>query len=342
MERERGNKKMKKQNKIYFQLYGLGILVLAFTSTSLADQTNTIESLATPYGTSGMLTLIITLFSAFIGGLILNLMPCVFPVISIKLLGFVKQAHGDSNRSAQHGVAFALGVLISFWILASILIILRASGAQIGWGFQLQSPEILSFLSCLFFLLGLNLLGVFEMGLSFMSTGSTLTNQAGLWGSFFSGFLATLVATPCTAPLMGTALGYTLTQPPWISFLVFTMLGLGMASPYVILSRYTQLMKWIPKPGPWMETLKHIMGFLLMATVLWLVLVLNLQTGSAGILSLLVGLLIISIGAWVLGQWGSIAKGPSIRRKAFFIAVLLIGAGVGHAVYHTPKSTPPP
>jgi len=272
--------------------------------------------------------LVISLF-AFAGGLILNLMPCVFPVISLKILGFVKQA-GDHPRAVwHHGLLFASGVVVSFWILAGLLLALRAGGANIGWGFQLQSPGVLIALSLLFFTLALNLFGIFEVGMSLTSAGGAANSDTGWIGSVLSGALATVIATPCTAPFMGVALGYALTQPPVVAMTVFTALALGMAFPYLVLSRYPALLKKLPRPGPWMETMKQAMGFLLLATVLWLLWVLAALTGAITLMNVLAGFLLIGISAWVLGKWDTLVRETSVRWRARLIGVVLLGAAVG-------------
>ncbi|HMP89842.1 MAG TPA: protein-disulfide reductase DsbD family protein [Kiritimatiellia bacterium] len=273
----------------------------------------------------GLLT--ISLF-AFIGGLILNLMPCVFPVISLKILGFVQQAGENPKKVWHHGLIFAAGVIVSFWILAGILMALRAGGAGIGWGFQLQSPEVLIVLCLLFFALALNLFGVFEIGLSLTGAGSNLAGKQGWAGSFFSGFLATVIATPCTAPFMGVALGYALTQPPVVGLTVFTSLALGMAFPYLLLSRYPALLKKLPKPGAWMETMKQVMGFFLLATVIWLFWVMTSLAQPVTLVALLLALLLVAIGAWILGKWDTISRTSGARRRARIIGIAVIALGV--------------
>ena len=283
---------------------------------------------------SGTGKILLQIAFAFVGGLILNLMPCVFPVISIKILGFVKQAEDDPAQVRRHGWLFTAGVLVSFWILAGVLIALRAGGAQIGWGFQLQSPGFIILLASVFFLFGLNLLGVFEIGTSLTGTGAELTSRHDAAGTFFSGFLATVVATPCTAPLMGSALFFALTQPPWVALTIFSALGLGMATPYLILSHNTRLLNYIPRPGPWMETMKQAMGFLLIATVVWLAGVLGRLAGTSGLMALLFGALLMAIGGWVLGRWGALHRTTRTRRIAQLLALLFIAAGIGHALYH--------
>jgi thiol:disulfide interchange protein len=248
---------------------------------------------------------------AFFGGIILNLMPCVFPVLSIKILSFVEQAGHAKNKVRNHGLVFTAGVLASFWLLAVVLIVLRAKGQQLGWGFQLQSPRFVAGLTVLIFLMSLNLLGVFEVGSGLMGIGSNLAGQSGYRGSFFTGVLATIVATPCTAPFMGSAVGFALTQPPVPALLVFTSLGMGMALPYLILSCFPALLRLLPKPGLWMVTLKEAMAFPLFATAIWLVWVFGQQVGMDGVLKLLIALLLIAFTFWWHRKGTSGKKKPS-------------------------------
>lgn len=266
------------------------------------------------------------LFS-FIGGMILNLMPCVLPVLSIKIMGFVQQAGEGRAKSFQHGLIFTAGVLVTFWVLAGALLILRAGGEQLGWGFQLQSPVFLIILSVFLFLFGLSMFGVFEIGTSLTTVGGKSQGKAGWLGSFVSGITATVVATPCTAPFMGSALGFALTQPVWASMAVFTSLGLGMAAPYVVLASSPALLKFVPKPGRWMESLKEFMGFLLLGTVVWLLWVLGIQAGATAVTIVLGALLIVGMAGWIYGRWGNLAMPGKTRIISSVIAVLLtIGA----------------
>lgn len=235
---------------------------------------------------------------AFLGGILLNLMPCVFPVLSIKVLSFVKKSHSHPQHLRVYGWMYTLGVLFSFWILTAILLILKQLGNQLGWGFQLQSPNFIVVLIFLFFLLGFSLLGVFEIGTRWMGLGSHLTRRQGYSGSFFTGVLATVVATPCMAPLMGPALGFALTQEVFTTWIILSALALGMATPYLLLCYLPQILKWLPKPGPWMETFKQFMAFPLFATVLWLLWVLSEQTGINSVFFVLGGLLLSGFALW--------------------------------------------
>jgi thiol:disulfide interchange protein DsbD len=278
---------------------------------------------------------------AFVGGLLLNLMPCVLPVLSLKVLGFVSHGRASARSAWHHGLAFTVGVLVFFWLLAGTLLALRAGGEQIGWGFQLQSPGFVVFLAGLFLLLSLNLFGVFEVGSSLTTLGGVGRSGAGLGYSFWSGALATLVATPCTAPFMGSALGYALAQPAWAALLVFTALGLGMAAPYLLLSRFTGLARFVPKPGPWMETFKQLMGFILMGTVVALAWLLGRQVGADGMAWLLGGLLLVGLGAWTYGRSTSPGAEPRRRLLGSAVAAILVVAGLALALDEA-QATPAP
>lgn len=267
---------------------------------------------------------------AFIGGLLLNLMPCVLPVLSIKVLSLV--GHADAPRGARmrNAGAYGLGVLIAFWALAGVLIALRAGGEQLGWGFQLQSPPVIAGLASLFFLMALNLFGVFEVGVSLTRLGGK--GGEGTGASFSSGLLATIVATPCTAPFMGSALGFALTQPAPAALAIFTSLGAGMAAPFVALAASPRLLRFLPRPGAWMETMKQALGFLLAATVVWLAWVLGQQTGSDGVAMLLAALVVQAVGAWVLGKWAVVTRSAAVRTAAGIVAAVLIIGGAAAAV----------
>ena len=282
------------------------------------------DNLIGSVSSSGLTSIWLALLFSFLGGIILNLMPCVLPVLSIKIMGFINQAHEEHSKSWQHGAVFTLGVLVSFWALAGILLILKAGGAQLGWGFQLQSPVFLIVLSSFMFLFGLSMFGVFEIGTSLTTVGGKTQGKSGFGGSFISGITATIVATPCTAPFMGSALGFALTQPAWVSLIVFTFIGLGMSAPYVLMTSVPVLLKFVPKPGRWMESMKQFMGFLLVATVIWLLWVLGIQAGSNVVVLVLFALLITSIGAWIYGRWGHLAMPIKTRVISTIIAAVLV------------------
>lgn len=266
---------------------------------------------------------------AFIGGVVLNLMPCVFPVLSLKILGFVEQADEAPERVRRHGWAFSGGVLAAFWLLSGALIALRAGGEQLGWGFQLQSPTFLVALIALLFALSLSLAGVFEVGTSLTALGGAGGARGGYGGSFVTGALATVVATPCTAPLMGPAIAWGLAQPPLAALAVFTALGAGLAAPYVALAHFPAALARLPRPGPWMEGFKQAMAFPLLATVVWLVDVFAQQTSSDATTRLLAGLLLLGLAAWILGRAQRLGRTGPPRLVA---AVLAGGIGLGVAV----------
>ncbi len=244
---------------------------------------------------------------ALLGGLLLNLMPCVFPILSIKALS-VLQMSGEHRRDVRKmGWAYTLGILVSFWALVATLVALRLGGRHIGWGFQLQSPHFVFVLACILFVFGLNLLGVFEIYGAFVSVGDGLTRRSGLAGPFFTGVLATVVATPCTAPFMGAAVGFALSQSPLIVFAIFTALGFGLALPYLLICYLPGLGRILPKPGAWMETVKHVMAFLIFGTTLWLAWVLSLQSSSTGLLLLMTAFVGLGFTAWLYSRFARTA-----------------------------------
>jgi thiol:disulfide interchange protein DsbD len=271
-------------------------------------------------GETGLLA---ALFFAFLGGLILNLMPCVFPVLSIKILSLV-ESHHDGSSIRLHGLAYAGGVVASFVAIAVLLISLRAGGEAIGWGFQLQSPIVVSMVAYLFLVIGLNLLGVFEIGGTLMSLGSSGGSSRGYLGSVSTGVLATIVAAPCTAPFMGAAVGYALIQDPATGVLVFASLGLGMALPYVLLCYAPGLLARLPRPGQWMVVMKQLLAFPMFASAVWLLWVLGVQAGPDAMMQVLTGALLIAFALWLLNQSGSAVARLSALLLVF--AAIYIGA----------------
>ena len=240
---------------------------------------------------------------AFLGGLILNLMPCVFPVLFLKGLALVQSGAEERHRLRMHGLVYTAGILVSFWVLVGVLLALRGAGARLGWGFQFQSPVFLSLMAGLLFFLGLSLAGQFEIGLSLTSAGGGLAAKQGYTGSFFTGVLAVIVATPCTAPFMGAAIGYALAQPAAVTFAVFTALALGLAAPYFALTLQPAWTRILPRPGAWMEVLRQAVSVPIFATVIWLAWVLANAYGATLLAALLVGFLLIAIAGWFLGRW---------------------------------------
>ena len=264
------------------------------------------------------------LLLALLGGVILNLMPCVFPVLSIKVMSLAK---ADRERLALHGWAYTLGIVLCFLLFAGALLLARAGGQAIGWGFQLQSPLLIGALAYLFFVLGLTLSGTVSFGARWMGAGQSLTQKSGLSGSFFTGVLAAVVASPCTAPFMGAALGFALTQPATISMSVFVALGLGMALPLLLLCYSPALVRYLPQPGPWMDTLKQFLAFPLYLTAIWLLWVLGRQAGIDVVIAVCVGALAIVFAAWLLkrsdrGGWRKGAR-RTVAVAAWILAVLI-------------------
>jgi thiol:disulfide interchange protein DsbD len=275
-------------------------------------------------------TLFGTLFLAFVGGLILNLMPCVFPVLGIKIMGFVNQSGSDKGKVVQHGLVFAAGVLVSFWSLAGLLLALRSGGAQLGWGFQLQSPAFVFGMATFLLIFALNMSGLFEVGMSATGAGATLQQKEGLAGSFFTGALATLVATPCSAPFLAPALGAALALSAFESLLVFTAIAVGLALPYLLLSLFPQAIKVLPRPGAWMETFKQFMAFPLYATVGWLLWVLAGQTAGDdyALLNIAFGFVLVAMAAWAYGRFGQTYGKPARQLSGKIAAAVLLVVGL--------------
>jgi thiol:disulfide interchange protein DsbD len=266
-----------------------------------------------------------SLLLGFIGGLILNLMPCVFPVLGIKILGFVNQAGHARGRIVAHGLVFTFGVLLSFWALAGVLAVLRAGGDQLGWGFQLQSAAFVYAIAVVLLVFALNMSGVFEFGLRATAVGSSLQSKSGYAGSFFTGILATVVATPCSAPFLAPALGAALAVSTVQSFAIFTSIAVGLSTPYLLLSIFPQAVKVLPRPGAWMETFKQFMAFPLYATVGYLIWVLAAQTSEEGFRGVLFSLVLIAMAVWMYGRWHAPGAKPA-RARFGVISLLLVGA----------------
>ena len=260
---------------------------------------------------------------AFLGGLILNLMPCVFPVLSMKALSLAKNAGETAKKQRMDGLAYTAGVLVAFMALATVLIVLRAGGERIGWAFQFQQPWFLALIVYVFFMLALSLSGVFEIGTSLMGMGGNLAQKEGYKGSFFTGVLATTVATPCTAPFMGPALGFALTQPWALAMIVFISLGLGMAAPILIISYVPVLTRFLPKPGQWMETFKQFMAFPLYASALFFLWVLGNQVGIMGMTLVLGACVVLAFAAWLYQK--RFTMGPIALSLNYATAAVAIG-----------------
>ena len=290
-------------------------------------------------GGGGGVGLLAAVLFALMGGVILNLMPCVFPILSLKALGFAGRG-GDRAGMRRDGLVFAAGVILTFLAMAGLLMAVRASGAQVGWGYQLQSPAVVAALAALMFVIGLVLAGVFEVGVS-------LTRLGGLGGSgegsaFLTGVLATVVATPCTAPFMGAAVGAALIRPPAEGLLIFGALGAGMAAPYVALSFWPALARRLPKPGRWMETFKQVLAFPMFAVAIWLVWVFGLQTGIGGAAQLLFGLLLLAFAGWLVGRWPALSISTRTRWATRTLAIGAVVVAVAAGVAATSGAAPPP
>lgn len=275
------------------------------------------------------------LLAAMLGGIILNLMPCVLPVLSLKALTLVKKGQSEPRIARAHGIAYTVGILLSFALLAGFLIALQQAGEAVGWGYQMQSPIFVGALVYLLFLVGLNLSGMFELPVLLGGTGSTLANENTTRGSFFTGVLATAVATPCTAPFMASAIGVALTMPSWQAMLIFLGLGLGLALPFLLVSFFPALLRFLPKPGAWMESFKQLLAFPMYASVIWLLWVLTLQTGGSGIVLVLSGMLLIVLALWMKRLFSK----PSTYRAW---AAIVIGAAIVCSLQMIGKLEPMP
>lgn len=284
---------------------GTGPSRLAFAVAAASGATMppaTAASLALP-----ALSLPTVLLFAFLGGVLLNLMPCVFPVLAIKALGVVQGAGGPARERVVGGFAYLAGVLGSFALLGAVLLTLQAGGAAVGWGFQLQQPFVVALFAYVLFAVGLNLAGVFEIGGGWTGVGQSLAGRHGPVGSFFTGVLAAVVAAPCTAPFMATALGFAFTQPPAIAMSALLALGAGLAAPYLLLTWAPPVARLLPKPGPWLATFKQVLAFPMFASAAWLVWVLAQQTDPDSVLAVLLGGVALGAAAWLFARRGRVS-----------------------------------
>lgn len=274
--------------------------------------------------------------AAFLGGMILNLMPCVLPVISIKIFSLMQQAGDDSRKVLEHGLSFTAGILASFLALGGLVIAIQGAGQKIGWGFQFQYPIFVFLMACLVTIFSLAMFGMFYIAVTAgQSELDKLASKEGLGGTFFKGVLATLLSTPCSAPFLGTALGFAFTQPWWLILSVFLTIGLGMASPYILLCAQPGWMKYMPKPGTWMEKFKESMGFLLLATVVWLVSVLAKQVGTDAAISAIAFLLILAFACWLVGGFIDLTSG--LKRKLIVWSAAAASLGAGYWFFLVPQ-----
>lgn len=278
--------------------------------------------------TAPAMNIFVVLVFAMLGGLILNLMPCVFPVLSLKVMHLVASSDSSIVQQRLHGLAYAGGVIIAFFFLASVLLMLQAGGELIGWGFHMQTPWFIGALVYLFFVMGLSMSGVVEFGTGIMGVGSKLTEEEGYMGSFFTGVLAAVVASPCTAPFMGAALGFALTQSAAVALAVFVALGFGMALPFLLLSFIPALARLMPKPGKWMLTFKKVLAWPLYATVLWLLWVLRQQTSITAVALVLGSCVLLALAAYLYqGRWER-SGGWRYGSAAIVLLCLLVALGV--------------
>lgn len=319
---------------------GKGVLVLSFEDGSRraieVDAALVQEPLATAgTGTSPTVRAALPLWQALVfallGGMVLNLMPCVFPVLSLKAFSFIAANRKTEAGRKQEGWSYTAGIWVSFMIIVGVLLMIKSGGAAIGWGFQLQEPAFVGSLVLLMLLVALSLSGMFNITVGVEGAGQGLASKDGNKGAFFQGVLAALVATPCTAPLMAPAIGYALTQPAPVVFLIFSMLAIGLALPFFVLSYSPALAKLMPRPGPWMEKLKEALAFPMYLTAAWLLYVFNLQAGATATLALLVALIVATFGVWVWQSFnGKISRGVAV--------IFMVGAIVG--IVYQPFSTP--
>jgi thiol:disulfide interchange protein/DsbC/DsbD-like thiol-disulfide interchange protein len=289
-----------------------------------------------PVSSATKLTLGAALLGALLGGLILNLMPCVFPVLAIKVMAFAKHAD-DRQAHRANGLAYAAGVVLSFTALGALLLALRAAGEQLGWGFQLQSPAVVAALAALFTLIGLNLAGLFEFGHVLPSRVASLQAKNPTVDAFLTGVLATAIASPCTAPFMGASLGLAVGLPAAQALAVFAVLGLGMALPYLAASWVPAVARALPRPGPWMNTFRHLMAFPMFATVVWLLWVLGQQSGIDGAAALLMLLVVLALLVWALGLRG---RGRTVIAGLSLAGLAWLGWAIGPNITRLQEATP--
>lgn len=269
---------------------------------------------------------------AFLGGLILNIMPCVLPVLSLKVFSLLKHTGQSRGQALGHGLAYTAGVVLSFIALAAVLLALRAAGELIGWGYQLQSPGFTLGLGVLFFVFGLNLLGVFEIGVGLVGADRTVSQRNDVFGSFGMGILAAVVGAPCMGPLVASVSGLALQVPAVQGLVIFGTMGLGLAAPFLVLAVFPKLVAFLPKPGVWMETFKQFMGFLLMLAVIFIASVIGNSGGVAAMLVMLLVLFLAGMAAWIYGRWAVPVKPAKTRRIASAIALSLLIAGLVYGV----------
>ena len=278
----------------------------------------------------GTLSLGKAVLFAFLGGIVLNLMPCVFPILSMKALSLVNLSRADLRIARQSGLLYTAGILAAFALVGAALLALRQGGQAVGWGFQMQSPFVNVGLGLLMLAIGLNLFGVFEIGARLMGAGASLAEGGERKSAFFTGLLAVVVATPCTAPFMAGALGYALVQPPALALAVFLVLGFGLAFPYLLLSLIPSLSRALPRPGPWMATLRSLLAFPMLATALWLFWIVGRQLGATSMSVALLAALCLAFALWAFGRSAAAVRRPVWQAAAVLglIACVALSANV--------------
>ncbi len=278
------------------------------------------------------------LMMAFIGGLILNIMPCVLPVLSIKAMSIVKQAHEDKSVIMKHSFAYTAGILASFLVLAGVIVALKLAGEAVGWGFQFQNTAFVLALTSMIFVFALSLFDVFIITPPGMTSATKASAQSGYGGSFFSGIFAVLLATPCSAPMLGTALGFAFSQPPVLIIVFFLLIGLGLALPFILLGFNPKLMKVIPKPGEWMNVFKEVMGFLLLGTAVWLLHVVYQQNGGDYLLKVLIYLVFLGFATWLYGRFVRLEHSRFTQWLFTILSIIVIAASAWIFLPYTAKT----
>ena len=254
----------------------------------------------------------------------MNLMPCVLPVLSLKVFSLLKHSGQSRAYAIAHGLSYTLGVVLSFVVLAGVLFSLRSAGESVGWGYQLQSPGFTLSLGVLFFVFGLNLMGVFEIGGGLVGADSKWAKRRDIQGSFVMGILAAVVGAPCMGPLVASVSGIAIQVPVPQGVLIFTTMGLGLASPFFLLVAFPSLQSFLPKPGPWMVSLKRVMGALLMLAVLFIAWVMRQSGGISAVIALSFSLLLAGAAAWIFGRWGAPFRTLSTRRIATAVSLIVL------------------
>jgi thiol:disulfide interchange protein len=333
--------RMKADKKIAGKTDLRGVLVLTSQDDSRQALEIDAQKAAVPqprFDEAPQQSLFVAVLFALLGGLILNLMPCVLPILAMKALAIANKAHAQKGEAAREGFAYGAGAILSFVALGLAVVLLRAGGAEVGWGFQLQEPAAVAAFALLVFAVGLNLSGVFELSSGVMA-GDSLTRRGGWVGAFFTGVLAVAVAAPCTAPFMAAALGYALTQSAFSALLVFFALGLGFALPFVLLGLMPGLLRFLPKPGAWMLRFKQVLAFPMYGAAVWLVWVLSKESGDIGLIAVLSAMIALAFAAWA---WSASRDArPRWRIVGAVFTVLGVIAALSSLVVIA-KAAPPP